>query len=149
MEITEWELWSSWAWPLHCISTAAMAGLIWLVQLAHYPLMLELGPERFPAWHRAHLRRVTWVVGPLMLIETATGVWWITRSELSSSPWLAWLGMALILIIWISTAVLQIPAHRRLELGGYQPDQITSLVRGNWVRTLAWTFRAILVASQV
>jgi uncharacterized membrane protein len=126
-----------------------MAGLIWLVQLAHYPLMLEIGPERFSRWHQGHLRRVTWVVGPLMLVETATGLWWIAQTHPSGSVWAPWVGMGLILVVWISTAALQIPAHRRLELGGYHPAHIQSLVRSNWVRTVAWTMRAALVGSQL
>jgi hypothetical protein len=132
--------------PIHALATAAMFGVIWLVQLAHYPLMLAVGPERFPAWHAGHLQRVTFVVGPLMLLETATGLWWILTPEAGTPPWLAWVGMGLIFVIWISTAALQVPLHRKLELNGYNAAVIRRLVSTNWIRTLAWSGRAVLVA---
>lgn len=134
-----------WLLPIHALATAAMFGVIWLVQLAHYPLMLAVGPERFPAWHAGHLQRITLVVGPLMLLETATGLWWIVTPDATSSPLLAWVGMALIFVIWISTAVLQVPLHRKLELHGYDAAVIRRLVATNWIRTLAWSARVCIV----
>jgi len=137
--------WEPWLLPVHALATGAMFGVIWLVQLAHYPLMLAVGPERFPEWHKGHLARITFVVGPLMLLETATGLAWILQPDSASSPLLAWIGMGLIFLIWLSTAILQVPLHRKLELGGYDASVIRRLVATNWVRTLAWSARAVLV----
>ena len=41
-------------------------------------------------------------------------------------------------IIWLSTMVLQVPCHRRLETG-FDAAVARRLVRTNWVRTFAWT----------
>jgi hypothetical protein len=139
------ELVSAWLLPVHALATAAMFGVIWLVQLAHYPLMLSVGPERFHEWHKGHLARITFVVGPLMLLETATGLAWILLPDPANSPLLAWVGMGLIFAIWLSTAILQVPLHRKLELGGYDASVIRRLVATNWLRTLAWSARAVLV----
>ena len=56
----------------HAASTWALVGLIWIVQLVHYPLMATVGTPQFPSYHAAHAQRITWVVAPLMLAELAT-----------------------------------------------------------------------------
>lgn len=44
-------------------------------------------------------------------------------------------------LIWLSTALLQVPLHRAL-LPGFDPAKIHRLVRSNWLRTVAWTLRS-------
>jgi hypothetical protein len=88
------------------------------------------------------MRRIGWVVGPLMGIEGVTAVVWVWRSP--EAVW-AWVGLSLVGVIWVSTAGLQVPLHQRLGRG-LELELVNSLVRGNWVRTLAWTARGILVA---
>jgi hypothetical protein len=46
-----------------------MAGLIWFIQIVHYPQVTEVGAERMAAYAAAHARLTTWVVAPLMRIE--------------------------------------------------------------------------------
>jgi len=58
-------------------------------------------------------------------------------------PWLPWIGIALLLLIWLSTAVLQVPAHHRLG-SGFDPATHRRLVLTNWVRTWAWSARGVL-----
>ena len=130
---------------LHAASTFYMAGVIWLVQLAQYPLFARIPPEAFRAYHDAYLRRVTFVVGPAMVVETATGVLLVYGTPAWVPQSAAWTGMALLFVLWLSTALFQVPLHRRLERA-HDPDAIRRLVATNWVRTLAWSARAVFVA---
>ena len=57
---------------LHMFSTLAMVGLIWFVQVVHYPLFSSVGQSPFPEYERLHQKRTTLVVAPLMLIEALT-----------------------------------------------------------------------------
>ncbi|NIP85737.1 MAG: hypothetical protein GTO03_09310, partial [Planctomycetales bacterium] len=60
-------------------TTLMMAGLIWFVQIVHYPLFAAVGEGEFPAFERKHQRLTTCVVAPLMLAELATAaglVYW-------------------------------------------------------------------------
>lgn len=126
---------------LHAFATFALTGLIWTVQAVHYPLLARVGRDAFPAYHQQHVRRITWVVGPLMLAEAATGA-----LLLAAHPGGRWLVAFVLLIgIWLSTALLQVPCHRRLERG-YDAAAIGLLVRTNWIRTLLWTARSGIVA---
>ena len=61
-------------------------------------------------------------------------------------PWrrgAVWAGLALLAVIWLSTALVQVPLHRRLQ-GGFDAAAHRRLVRTNWLRTAAWTLRAAL-----
>ena len=53
-------------------STAAMTGLIWLIQIVQYPLMAEVGAEQFVRYEQQHCNRITAVVLPLMTGNVAT-----------------------------------------------------------------------------
>lgn len=127
--------------PVHTVATLAMFGVIWMVQIVHYPLMAWVGRDAFQGWHDRHLRWMTWVVGPLMLAEVAAALALIESPPPGAPAWLAWTGIALVLVVWVSTAVLQVPMHRRLERG-WDERAHRFLVRSNWVRTFAWTARA-------
>ena len=54
---------------LQAASTLAMVGLIWFVQIVHYPLFAQVGREGFSGYEQAHQNRTTFVVAPLMLVE--------------------------------------------------------------------------------
>jgi hypothetical protein len=57
---------------LHLLATASMAGLIWFVQMVHYPLFAAVGSGGFVEYEQLHQRRTSFVVGPLMAGEAST-----------------------------------------------------------------------------
>jgi hypothetical protein len=125
-------------------ATLFMLGLIWFVQVVHYPLFAAVGRDGFVAYHAAHSRLTTVVVGPPMLLEAITaGLLVIARPSVAPAA-AVWCGLALVGVIWLSTAVLQVPNHSVLA-AGLAPDTTRALVAGNWVRTVAWTARGALV----
>jgi len=134
---------SSLILSLHCASTLALFGLIWFVQVVHYPLFSLVGREHFVEYERLHQMRTTWVVAPLMSIEALTASLILVSNLTSPERTLAWFGWILLLLIWLSTAFLQVPLHRRLA-AGYDSRTATRLVRSNWVRTIAWTVRGVV-----
>lgn len=125
---------------VHAGATWFMTGLIWLVQLVHYPLMVRVGEPGFIAYEMAHMRRITFVVAPAMLIELATGVALVVGGGTLTT----WTGLFLLVLLWLSTATTQGPMHNRLARG-YDADLIRRLVVTNWLRTTAWSARAALV----
>ena len=50
-----------------------------------------------------------------------------------------------VLFAWLCTAVFQAPIHLRL-MRGFDAPLIRRLILSNWIRTLAWTARGILVS---
>jgi hypothetical protein len=133
---------------LQLFSTLGMFGLIWFVQIVHYPLFLDVGHAQFAAYEAAHANRTTYVVAPLMLMELVTSLLLLfpaTRPDGMSVAW-AWVGAALVGVIWASTAFVQVPLHNELQ-SGYSTAVIGRLVATNWVRTVAWSCRAALVLA--
>ncbi len=124
-------------------ATLFMVGLIWFVQIVHYPLFANIGREEFPDYEALHNRLTTWVVGPAMLVEMITAVA-LLRSAPNGTSSLAWLGLGLLIVIWISTAALSVPAHDVLT-AGFSADAYHNLVSTNWIRTVAWSIRGVIL----
>ncbi|HST60718.1 MAG TPA: hypothetical protein VLK84_18605 [Longimicrobium sp.] len=137
-----------WIVILHLASTGVMIGIIWFVQVVHYPLMALAGREQYPAYQAAHSRRTTVVVMPPMLLELATGVWLALRPSPIFPASAAWAGLALLALVWASTFFLQVPQHRRLE-AGFDAAAHRRLVQSNWIRTVGWTLRGILLLANL
>jgi hypothetical protein len=128
----------------HLAATLFLTGLIWFVQVVHYPLFGAVGPESFPAYQAAHQVRTSWVVVVPMLLELGTGLWLLLNPP-AGTPRAGWaVGASLIAVIWLSTFLLQVPAHTRL-LGGFEASTHALLVGSNWIRALAWTARSALL----
>jgi hypothetical protein len=133
---------------LHAAATWFMVGLIWFVQVVHYPLFAAVGPDGYPAYQAAHMRRTGWVVGPMMLIELLTGVALLRWAPDGVPTWMPWAGLALLTAVWGTTALAQVPLHDRLR-GGHDADAVRRLVLGNWARTVVWSLRGVLVLAMV
>jgi hypothetical protein len=125
-----------------------MTGIIWFVQIVHYPLMERAGREGFARLAAEHQRRTGWVVGAPMAVEGATALWLLADPPAGVGRAAAAAGVALVAAIWASTALLQVPRHREL-LRGFDPVSHRRLVAGNRVRTAAWTARAALVVGML
>ena len=79
-----------------------------------------------------------------MVGELLCALWLVFRPASISLAPVAWAGLALVVAIWLSTAVIQIPCHHRLAQG-FDDRVHRRLVRTNWIRTVAWTARGVLV----
>jgi len=130
---------------VHMAATAAMCGLIWFVQLVHYPLFHMLGSSDFVRYEKAHQRRTTWVVGPLMAIEAGAAIALVVMRVEDVALALPAVGLALLVVIHTSTLVLQVPAHRALARG-HEHRIVSLLVASNWVRTVGWSARTVVAA---
>jgi hypothetical protein len=130
---------------LHLAASGFMVGLIWFVQIVHYPLFLHVGHDAFREYHRLHSSHTTRVVAGPMLLEAGTAGWLLfQRPALLTSPEFA-LATLLLVAIWLSTAFWQVPLHNKLAQG-FDQATIHALVRSNWLRTIAWTVRGALIA---
>lgn len=128
----------------HLAATLSMVGLIWFVQIVHYPLFAQVGAEGFAAYESAHARLTTWVVAPPMLIEALTALLLLWNQPEDVGPVSVWLGAVLLVGIWWSTAFLQVPQHSVLA-AGFNKVAYETLVASNWLRTAAWSARGLLV----
>jgi hypothetical protein len=134
-------------WLAHLAGTLFLVGLIWVVQVVHYPLFAQVGAEHFRRYWQGHTRLIMWLVAPSMLIEGVTGVLlFVVRPPGLSLPMLA-VAFGLLVLNWLSTWLIQIPLHERLGQR-FDPATLRRLVLTNWIRTTAWTLRGVLVLAQ-
>ena len=126
-------------------ATALMTGIIWFVQIVHYPLFGKVPAGGFTDYEQSHTVRTGVVVAPLMLLELATAASLpLLHTPLSFTPiYLAALGC--LALIWASTFLIQVPLHGLLEKR-HDATAIRRLVATNWIRTVLWSVRLGLLA---
>ena len=129
---------------LQTFCTIYMTGVIWFVQIVHYPLLAAVGPHNFTAYENSNTALTTWVVLPPMCLELLCAALMLRLRPSGISVGLALLGLSLVVLIWASTFFLQVPCHARLE-EGFDALIHQRLVSSNWIRTLAWSLRSLLL----
>jgi len=125
-------------------STWLMIGLIWTIQLVHYPLFAKVGEAQFLAYENDHKMRITLIVLPTMLVELVTSFALLFERPASVPIILVWAGIVTVGINWLSTAFIQVPLHNQLS-SGFDRTAIARLVGTNWIRTIAWTAHGLIV----
>ena len=136
-------------------ATFAMVGVIWIVQLVHYPSFAFVDATRYAEFQNFHERNITFIVLPLMLVEALCAFALLASAAMGTqvdgdpvgkemfTP--SAIGLGLVVFLWGWTALVSVPFHARLA-GGFDPDAWRGLVLSNWARTAAWTVRGILSA---
>ena len=64
-----------------------LAGLIWTIQVVHYPLFSRVGREGFAAYEQAHSGMITPLVGPVMLAELAAAALLVAARPRAVPAW--------------------------------------------------------------
>jgi heme exporter protein D len=122
----------------HLVSTLFLVGMIWTVQLVHYPLMALVGPEHFANYEAAHAPRMAAVVMVPWALQgiTVAGLLLAVPDGVAAS--LVWGAAVTALVPVVVTATTSVPAHRRLT-SGFDARTHRRLVASNWIRTVGWT----------
>lgn len=128
----------------HVFLTLFMLGVIWFVQFLHYPLLSLIEGESFCLYQRYHFRRMLCVISLPMLVEFVTG-WWLLYEKIPvGSVGLLRINAGFLTLIWISSLCLQVPMHLKL-IKSFDVHAHHHLVSTNWIRTVAWTVRSLLL----
>lgn len=125
------------------VGSVGMFGVIWTIQLVHYPLMRAIPDAGFVIYEKQHTRLISFVVGPLMAIEGLCVLAVFFARPDGVPLWSTWVGGIAEAVAIGVTAFVSAPLHGRLEHG---PDQqlLDRLIATNWIRTAAWTARAAI-----
>lgn len=129
---------------VNAAATWFMTGLIWFVQIVHYPLFDGVGAESFLNYVEKHRELTSIVVAGPMVIEITTAMLLALTWKHSDST-LLWIAFVLVVGIWICTACCSIPCHGKLCSLGYSAPTHHWLVTSNWIRTVLWTARAAML----
>ena len=128
---------------LHLIATSVMVGVIWVIQLVHYPSFHFVELKQYTTFQRFHMARISYVVIPAMLTELFTLILIVISMDQIDTLVLA--SAVLLIFIWLMKAVFFSGVHQKLTLG-YDQTVVDKLVKLNWGRTLLWTLRLLLIS---
>ena len=129
---------------LYLFNVAVSWGLlliIWLVQVIIYPGLFRVSSKEFVSYHSWYALRITAIVLPLMISEVIITVGWLILEPATVYSAAA---AVLVIFIWLSTFTLQVPIHKQLQ-SGKDKKLIRRLVNTNWIRTFAWSMKAVAV----
>lgn len=132
----------------HAAATLVLVGLIWTIQVVHYPLFALVGRDGFAAYEAAHSARITAVIALPWAVQGLT-----TAALLLSRPdglptWLVWAAGVLAAIPVAVTVLVSVPAHSALA-GGFDAAAHARLVGTNWLRTAAWTAHGAVAVAML
>jgi hypothetical protein len=133
---------------VNLILSAVLTGLIWTIQIVHYPGFMGVGTQDFLAYQHQHMRTISYVVVPLMVSELAVTVFLLFRTPAFCTKEM-YAAAAMVGIIWITTMFVSSPLHGKLASQGYDAELIRRLVATNWIRTVAWTIRTGILAGVI
>ena len=125
----------------HLVFTSTMVGIIWVIQLVHYPSFYFIRKDIFVSFQKFHTNKIAIVVVPVMLVELITGILLIYME--TNIDIVLTISIFILIAIWVLTAIYFYKAHQKL-MSGYNEEIINQLIKLNWIRTILWTFRLIL-----
>ncbi len=133
---------------LSTVTAWAMVGLIWLIQVVHYPMLADYSAVLPSEAATEHARRITPVVGPFMAVEGVTALALMVAPPAGVSWILMWTAGVLLGVALLSTVIFSVPQHSALAQG-HDSAAAERLVRTNWYRTVAWSARGVVLAVAV
>ena len=129
---------------INIFSAFFATGLIWTIQLVHYPSMHFVSRDKFELFHYFHQLRISIIAMPLMAIELITTIILFMQNIDNESSLIFKINLIIVTLIWFSTFFIQVPLHQKLSKGK-KTSLIDKLVLTNWFRTVLWTLRSILI----
>ena len=130
---------------LNVISAFLLTGVIWTIQIVHYPSFHYINKLSFTNFHNFHERRISIIVMPLMLIELITSIALYIHNMWSI---IFALNLLIVGLIWCSTFFVQVPIHSILS-EKKDKNLIEKLVNTNWIRTFLWSIRMLLIIDEI
>lgn len=132
----------------HVVSTWTMVGVIWFVQVVHYPLLAVVPVESASSVALDHQRRTGWVVAAPMAIEGVTTLMLLAMVPAGVAWFVPWLAGVPLAVALGTTVLVSVPLHERMARD--PDDQVgRRLVRTNWVRTVAWSVHGVFAAAML
>lgn len=132
------------AYILLAAVTWFMTGLIWFVQIVHYPLFAGVGSDRFIDYIKTHCNLTGMVVILPMVVQLLLAGYLAISSRAENST-LLWINFGLVVIIWALTGLASVPCFNAMCAEGFSQSVHGKLVLTNWLRTILWTTCSILM----
>jgi hypothetical protein len=120
-----------------------MVGLIWVIQLVHYPSFHYVDTSRFKKFESFHATRISCIVLPVMGLELLTSLA-LPFFYSSKFKYLLYANLLIVVILWLFTLLVSARIHKKLS-SGYNKQYVNRLISTNWFRTSLWTIKIPLI----
>jgi len=114
--------------------------LIWMIQLVVYPGLKYYNLTNLSKWHQAYTPAISIIVIPLMFGQLFISGYLV----FNKTHFLNITVMILVILVWIITFAMAVPAHNKIANGIEPYKQIMDLIKINWYRTIIWTLIFLL-----
>ena len=125
---------------IQIVCNSYLVSLLFMTQFITYPTFLHIDKDKFSEYHRKYVNNISFIVAPVMLIELLT----LSLIAYFSSEFLIIKSLILLLVIWLTTFFIMITSHNRISKS-FNKKEIISLINYNWVRTILWSFKLLLI----
>jgi hypothetical protein len=133
---------------VHAGAALVMTGLIWTVQVVHYPLFDGVGADGFAAYESRHAAAIGRLLAVPAGVEVVTAGWLASSRPDGVPAWLVLGAGAVLAALWVATLLVHVPIHRRLA-EGFDPALHRRLVASNWSRTAGWSLRGVAALAMI
>lgn len=118
-------------------------GAAFVESFVNYPSWHLIGSDEFVAYHQFITPRVlTFLVAPALLGGVFTVLMLWARPAVIPL-WAVWAAIAAQVIVWVSTATIQVPIQLQLSAHGLSLELIERLIETNfWLRRIPYAFCA-------
>jgi hypothetical protein len=123
---------------IHLACAFAMLIIGSLVQVLIYPQFLHVGQGERMSYARHHARRISYIVGPILLIEAFS--WIAVLFSPLPVGLLPIISTITLVSIWGLTFAIIVPLHHHIQQHGKDHD-IKRLIYYNGIRTFLWALR--------
>lgn len=130
------------------VATLWLAGMVWTIQVVHYPLFAQVGTDGFATYEAAHSRRITTLLLGPWAVQGVTTAWVLLHRPAGVPLWLVVLAAGAAAATVLVTVLLSIPAHGVLA-GGFDHAAHATLLRTNWWRTAAWSAHGLAATAML
>lgn len=93
----------------------------------NYPAWLQISDQSFLSYHHAISARIGVLIVPLVL-ATVFNVLLLWRRPAAIPAWATWTTLALQVVMWVSTVLIQIPIQLQLGSGGHSAELLQRLI---------------------
>lgn len=124
------------------VINSILFGVILITQLVSYPLLLKVDSNNFKLYHTFYIRYISYIVIPLMCIEVFIN--FSNIYSLNSIYPKYFISTILLLFIWFSTILIQLPLHKNIN-HLYRKKVINQLIKSNWIRTVLWLSKLLVL----
>ncbi len=127
------------------IITSILIGLIWTIQVVHYPSFLYVGTNDYNAFHTFHMGAISLIAAPLMIFEVLFAFLSL-KLKIYKGPKTTFSVFLILILIWLTTFFVTVPIHNQL-LVTKNEQLIHKLVLMNWIRTFLWTLKLFILVK--